>query len=105
MNKAMRNFVLVAVATALLALASSCFGGGSSSGGRSGGGGVPFKVRMAVTDHLSIDASQGGEILSLSGKKTDSYVDGSELWEVDVEYLPCSSCSKQRLSGISVHVP
>lgn len=94
----------LSIAIVLLFLVS-CFGngGGSSSSGGSGGG-VPFNVRMAVMDHLSIDPSQGGEILSLKGKKIDEYQNGMEMWEVDIEYLPCSQCSKQTLRGLNVPV-
>lgn len=88
-------------------LMTGCFGGsGSSSNNRksnNNSSSVPFRVQLATMQVLGIDTSNGGEIISISGKKEETYIDGTELWSVSVKFKLCSQCSTDSINT-KVHV-
>ncbi len=91
-----RYFVIVIMVFGLFLLTSCLDDDGESSGSSSQS--VPYNVQIAAMQHLGIDSTQGGEILSISGKEEESYVDGSELWSVSVRYKLCSSCGTDSIN-------
>ena len=65
----------------------------SSNSTGSSSSSVPYNVKVEVMMTLGIDSSRGGEIIKLTGKKEQTFVDGSELWAVSVKFKLCSECS------------
>lgn len=95
-----KGFLFAAFVVTVSLLFAGCMGGGG--GGSSAGSGVPSRVEFATMQHLSIDPSQGGEIIDISGSLDRELGTGTEIWALDVEYKPCADCGTQM---ISVKVP
>ena len=89
-NTKYRYSIIGAIAVIVIA---SFAGGGSGSGGSgsssSSSSSVPLYVKLQVVDALGVDYSEGGEILSISGKQDGTGGNGAvEFWSVKGKYKP-----------------
>lgn len=78
----------------------------SESTGSEESSGVPYRVEAEAMDILNLDPSLGAKIYSIEGNKAEEYPDGSERWNVTVEYrLTSNTGTKETSFPVNVDVP
>jgi starvation-inducible outer membrane lipoprotein len=59
----------------------------SGSSSKSSSSSVPDTVRKAAEEATYIDKSNGGKIINITGSKNREFPDGTELWDISVDFI------------------